>query len=36
MRDMVKKQISTNFFIPMPVVIVGTQVEGKANFMAVG
>jgi flavin reductase (DIM6/NTAB) family NADH-FMN oxidoreductase RutF len=28
--------IGTNFFIPMPVVLVGTQVEGKANFMALG
>jgi flavin reductase (DIM6/NTAB) family NADH-FMN oxidoreductase RutF len=31
-----KISIGTNFFIPMPVVLVGTQVEGKANFMAVG
>lgn len=31
-----KQQIGSNFFIPMPVVIVGTQVAGKANFMAVG
>jgi flavin reductase (DIM6/NTAB) family NADH-FMN oxidoreductase RutF len=28
--------IGQNFFIPMPVVLVGTQVDGKANFMAVG
>jgi flavin reductase (DIM6/NTAB) family NADH-FMN oxidoreductase RutF len=28
--------IGTNFFIPMPVVLVGTQVDGRANFMAVG
>jgi flavin reductase (DIM6/NTAB) family NADH-FMN oxidoreductase RutF len=33
---MEKKAIQTNFFIPMPVVLVGTQVEGRANFMAVG
>jgi len=31
-----KISIGTNFFIPMPVVLVGTQVNGKANFMAVG
>jgi flavin reductase (DIM6/NTAB) family NADH-FMN oxidoreductase RutF len=30
-----KEQIGKNFFIPMPVVLVGTQVEGKANFMTV-
>ncbi|HUK37739.1 MAG TPA: flavin reductase family protein [Methanomicrobiales archaeon] len=28
--------IGTNFFIPMPVVLVGTTVDGVANFMAVG
>jgi flavin reductase (DIM6/NTAB) family NADH-FMN oxidoreductase RutF len=33
---MEKKQIGNNFFIPMPVVLVGTQVKGKDNFMAVG
>jgi flavin reductase (DIM6/NTAB) family NADH-FMN oxidoreductase RutF len=33
---MEKQQIGQNFFIPMPVVLVGTQAEGKANFMAVG
>lgn len=33
---MEKTQIGQNFFIPMPVVLVGTQVKGKANFMAVG
>jgi len=33
---MEKIQIGQNFFIPMPVVLVGTQVSGKANFMAVG
>ena len=33
---MEKIQIGQNFFIPMPVVLVGTQVERKANFMAVG
>jgi flavin reductase (DIM6/NTAB) family NADH-FMN oxidoreductase RutF len=33
---MVKQQIGANFFIPMPVVLLGTQVNGKANFMAVG
>ena len=31
-----KIQIGNNFFIPMPVVLVGTQVSGKANFMTVG
>jgi flavin reductase (DIM6/NTAB) family NADH-FMN oxidoreductase RutF len=31
-----KEQIGKNFFIPMPVILVGTQVAGKANFMAVG
>ncbi|RXE56388.1 flavin reductase [Methanoculleus taiwanensis] len=31
-----KIQIGLNFFIPMPVVLVGTQVNGKANFMTVG
>jgi flavin reductase (DIM6/NTAB) family NADH-FMN oxidoreductase RutF len=33
---MEKQQIGNNFFIPMPVVLVGTQVNSKANFMAVG
>jgi len=33
---MEKIEISENFFIPMPVVLVGTQVNGRANFMAVG
>jgi flavin reductase (DIM6/NTAB) family NADH-FMN oxidoreductase RutF len=33
---MEKIQIGQNFFIPMPVVLVGTQVSGKANFMTVG
>lgn len=31
-----KVTISPNFFIPMPVVLVGTQVAKKANFMVVG
>lgn len=31
-----KIQIGNNFFIPMPVVLVGTQVSEKANFMTVG
>ena len=31
-----KEQIGQNFFIPMPVVLVGTQVSGKTNFMTVG
>ena len=31
-----KIQIGQNFFIPMPVVLVGTQVNGKDNFMTVG
>ena len=33
---MEKKLIGNNFFIPMPVVLVGTQVRGKENFMTVG
>jgi flavin reductase (DIM6/NTAB) family NADH-FMN oxidoreductase RutF len=33
---MEKQQIGNNFFIPMPVVLVGTRVNGKDNFMAVG
>jgi flavin reductase (DIM6/NTAB) family NADH-FMN oxidoreductase RutF len=33
---MEKQQIGNNFFIPMPVVLVGTHVGGKANFMTVG
>jgi len=33
---MEKIQIGNNFFIPMPVVLVGTQVSGKVNFMTVG
>ena len=33
---MEKQQIGNNFFIPMPVVLVGTQVKGTENFMAVG
>lgn len=33
---MEKQQIGQNFFIPMPVVLVGTQIDKKANFMAVG
>jgi flavin reductase (DIM6/NTAB) family NADH-FMN oxidoreductase RutF len=31
-----KIKIGQNFFIPMPVVLVGTQVSGKNNFMTVG
>lgn len=31
-----KTPISPNFFIPMPVVLVGAQVGGRANFMPVG
>ncbi len=31
-----KISISSNFFIPMPVLLVGTQVNGKANFMPLG
>ena len=31
-----KTKIDANFFIPMPVVLVGSQVSGKANFMTVG
>ena len=31
-----KIRVSPDFFIPMPVVLVGTQVTGKANFMTVG
>ncbi len=33
---MAKQKIGENFFIPMPVVLVGTQMNGKANFMALG
>jgi len=33
---MEKQQIGANFFVPLPVVLVGTQVEGKVNFMTVG
>ena len=33
---MEKIAIGTNFFIPMPVVLVGTQVNGKDNFMTAG
>jgi flavin reductase (DIM6/NTAB) family NADH-FMN oxidoreductase RutF len=33
---MEKQQIGNNFFIPMPVVLVGTKVDGKDNFMTVG
>jgi flavin reductase (DIM6/NTAB) family NADH-FMN oxidoreductase RutF len=33
---MEKIPIPPNVFIPMPVVLVGTQVAGKANFMTVG
>ena len=31
-----KIPVSPNIFIPMHVVLVGTQVTGKANFMTVG
>jgi flavin reductase (DIM6/NTAB) family NADH-FMN oxidoreductase RutF len=31
-----KVRIATNVFITMPVVLVGTVVDGRANFMAVG
>jgi flavin reductase (DIM6/NTAB) family NADH-FMN oxidoreductase RutF len=31
-----KTLIDTNVFIPMPVVLAGTVVEGRPNFMAVG
>ena len=33
---MEKIQIGQNFFIPMPVILMGTQVKSKANFMTVG
>ena len=33
---MEKEQIAANFFIPMPVVLIGTRVAGKENFMPVG
>ncbi|MDD3069838.1 MAG: flavin reductase family protein [Methanoculleus horonobensis] len=33
---MEKIEVTKNFFIPMPVVLVGTQVSGKANSMTVG
>ena len=35
-KKQIKMQIGQNFFIPMPVVLVGTQISGKANFMTVG
>jgi flavin reductase (DIM6/NTAB) family NADH-FMN oxidoreductase RutF len=35
-RIMDKMQIEQNFFIPMPVVLVGTLVSKKVNFMTVG
>ena len=31
-----RQKIGNNFFIPMPVVLVGTKVKGTVNFMAVG
>ena len=31
-----KMQVGKNFFIPMQVVLVGTQISGKANFTTVG
>jgi hypothetical protein len=34
--SMDKIPVTPDFFIPMPVVLVGTQVTGKANFMTVG
>jgi flavin reductase (DIM6/NTAB) family NADH-FMN oxidoreductase RutF len=34
--SMDKFPVSPNIFIPMPVVLVGTQVKRKANFMTVG
>jgi flavin reductase (DIM6/NTAB) family NADH-FMN oxidoreductase RutF len=33
---MAKVKIGSNVFLPMPVVLVGAIVEGKANFMAAG
>jgi flavin reductase (DIM6/NTAB) family NADH-FMN oxidoreductase RutF len=33
---MEKKPINVNFFMPMPVVLVGARVNGKDNFMPVG
>ena len=33
---MAKQKIGANFFIPMPVVLVGTHANKKANFMPVG
>lgn len=33
---MEKIPVGLNFFIPMPVVLVGTQVNGRANFMTMG
>jgi len=33
---MEKVSIGTNFFIPMPVILLGTEVNGRANFMTVG
>jgi len=34
--DKIKIDISSAFLCPMPIVLVGSVVEGKANFMAVG
>jgi len=34
--SMEKSICNPNFFIPMPVVLVGTIVNGKANFMPAG
>jgi flavin reductase (DIM6/NTAB) family NADH-FMN oxidoreductase RutF len=34
--SMDKITVTPNIFIPMPVVLVGTQVRGKTNFMTVG
>lgn len=33
---MSKIKLGNNIFIPMPVTLVGTVIQGKANFMAVG
>lgn len=33
---MEKMKIGSNVFIPMPVTILGVNIEGKANFMALG
>lgn len=33
---MEKVQLDKNFFIPMPVTLIGSMYKGKPNFMAAG